>query len=219
MNLHIHNTYDPVTQVITTAGVAPYIWDDSNSHANYSKPTDFATVDLMIETAPDYKCGRDYLKSVFLTKGTDEECSFDNCTNEEKTIACKHELGLESQRISHVGQKKNVSDMVIYDDNAVASRVARGKLVLSMVRNEFPTNKTAILGVAQTAFELYMKYGIEGIDRGDLLSGVDDYINSKNDYAQSGLSQSGFTPLTMSLSDFCSKSTNLLLEGNYNIYE
>jgi hypothetical protein len=63
-------------------------------------------------------------------------------------------------------------------------------------------------------FDNYKKFGIEGIDQGDSIPGIDDYLNNKNGVPVSLLGQS-YTPHTMTLQALVDKLTALLMEGVY----
>ena len=200
---------------MSAQGQLAYVWSDSNPGANYSLVEDFSIINNMIDTAPDYKSGRDYMKEHLLTFGIDEETAFDNISNDEKQIVSQHKLGTVSQRISVIGQVNNIDACAKYQVNVQKSRAKRALYANTWVQNELPNNKTEILAASQDVFALYNDFGIEGINRGDTISGLHDYYYGTNDFTNNGLIHSGFTPLTMSLSDFVDKISNITMNGVY----
>lgn len=217
IKLYIHNDYDPIKQEMSVQGFDAYIWDDNGSHANYTNPVDPEIIKIMIHTAPDYKSGRDYLKSVLLTFGTDEEDAMNNVSDDHRKIYSEFKLGTELQRNNSIGVLENWKFSNIYAICVDSDRMARARLAETIIQNELPTDKYAILGIADGLLDLYKTHGIEGITQGDFIPGLSDYINSINGYEVNGLSVQSYTPLTMSLQDLAVMLDGLLFNGKYPI--
>lgn len=216
VNLHIHDQYNPVTKEMGLQGVAPFIWDNADSHANYTKPdeTKMDIIDLMIPTAPDYKCGRDYMKAVMMGLGATEEEAFDNLASQFKPICAAHKLGTLDQRIAELGVQGNIAVMIKYRVCTQEARQNRALHADVWVQNELPDNKIEIMNASMQFFDNYKKFGIEGIDQGDSVQGVDDYLHNKNGVS-GGLAAQSYNPQTMTLSALVNKLSDILTKGIY----
>ena len=153
------------------------------------------------------------MKTVLLQNGTNEENAFSNIPLSDQQIVSKYKLGTVQQRISAITQAANIKYMTAYLMKTRSDRYFRAVLAETIVRNELPTVASAILGTAKTVFELYQNYGFDGIDFGDPAPGIDDYLNSKNGFEQTGLSVQEYEPLTMTLEQVVEKLTKLTVHG------
>lgn len=66
--------------------------------------------------------------------------------------------------------------------------------------------------------DLYLEIGIIGKDFSDNEDGIDDYVNSKNGFLNQGLEENNYTLLQGDWTSFKNDLTNVIVHGDYHIY-
>jgi hypothetical protein len=215
MKLFVHNYYDVDTRTTTDPNKEPLVWAETAPDIDYNECQDISIVEKFEETANDYKVSRDFIKSLVLSLDPDESTAFDLLSEQEKVIAAKHKIGTEQQRQAVLGYANHLAAMALYRYNTILVRQQRALIADTLLQNELPNDKIAVMSVANDPLKLYTDYGIEGIDSGDSVPGISDYINSINGYETVGLSVQTYTPLNGTLNTLCNSLINILINGIY----
>jgi len=206
-------------------GNNPFQWLDSTL-LGYS---DIHTIELIntygFNRGFDYKFVRDQIKKIVLDAGSgDEELGFNSLTSEQKIICAKMKIGTFSQRVAVIGLDPLITEMVEYRKKTQESRDIRSIIAEVELRNRLNTHTADVLSQAGALFANYKLYGVDGLDWGDTVTGIADYIDDTagyQDYLASightgvGLRGSSYEPDGMSLSDFCDRLIDVLIHGVY----
>lgn len=215
MKLFINNYYDIETRTTTDHSKEPLVWSETAPDIDYNECQEISVVEMFEKTANDYKVSRDFIKSIVLSLDTVESVAFDLLGESDKIIAAKHKIGTEQQRQSVLGFSGHLDAMATYRYNTIMVRQRRALIADTLLQNELPNDKMAVMSVANDPLKLYTDYGIEGIDSDDTISGIRDYVDAINVYETSGLRAQSYIPLNMSLNDLCNSLINILIDGVY----
>lgn len=197
-------------------GNKPFMWLD-NPLGGYE---DIHTIELIntygFNQDYDYKFVRDAIKEIVLDAGSgDEEQGFSALLDDQKVICSKLKIGTFNQRKAVLGISDLISAMTDYRAKTEEARLTRGLLAEVQVRNRLPNDDEEVFLDAGQLLVNYKMFGIDGLQYGDNVVGVGDYVNNNGPFLLTGLRTKNFTPEDMSLNDFCDLLIDILIHGKF----
>jgi len=181
---------------------------------SYNQIEDLSKIEgLYYSQAISYTQLKRYLDRWFLNNSGNEDL-----INKNMHVLAKHVTIPRNQVFEMYGSAAyNIIDE--YHEKSVKCRRKLYDYAVTLVRKELQIpNQLQVLGVIlNNDFETkYVMYGIEGLNYGDPVNGIMDYIEGTNDFQGAGLIDSAFEPDTITLQDLVEKLKQLLVYGNVN---